>query len=96
MTYVITDLCTREGDCVEVCPVDCIVPGPKGNEEWPLFYIDPDVCIDCGACVPACPPEAIFPEFEVPDERQHMTEVNKEFFVSGPGYWDFDLDEQRH
>ena len=50
MTYVIAETCTREGDCVEVCPVDCIVPGEKGNAEWPLFYIDPDVCIgqNCG------------------------------------------------
>jgi len=95
MTYVITELCTREGDCVEVCPVDCIVPGLKGNTDWPLFYIDPDMCIDCGACVPACPPEAIFPENEVPDDQAHMLEVNKDYFLSGPGYWDFDLDEQR-
>jgi len=96
MTYVITELCTREGDCVEVCPVDCIVPGPKGDEKWPYFYIDPEVCIDCGACVPACPPEAIFPEFELPEDQGHMTEVNKNYFLEGPGYWDFDLDEQRH
>ena len=96
MTYVITELCTREGDCVEVCPVDCIVPAPKGDEKWPLFYIDPEVCIDCGACVPACPPEAIFPEFELAKDQEHMTEVNKNYFLEGPGYWDFDLDEQRH
>jgi ferredoxin--NADP+ reductase len=96
MTYVITGLCTREGDCVEVCPVDCIVPGPKGDTAWPFFYIDPEVCIDCGACVPACPPEAIFPEFEVPTEEQSMIETNKDYFLTGPGYWEFDLDEQRH
>jgi ferredoxin--NADP+ reductase len=95
MAYVITELCTREGDCVEVCPVDCIVPGPKGDSEWPLFYIDPDVCIDCGACAPACPPEAIFPEFEVPDDQEHMIQVNADFFAKGPGYRDFDLDEER-
>jgi ferredoxin--NADP+ reductase len=95
MTYTITELCTREGDCVEVCPVDCIVPGPKDNPEWPLFYIDPDVCIDCGACVPVCPPEAIFPEFEVPPDQQFMTDVNRDYFTKGPGYWDFELEEQR-
>jgi ferredoxin--NADP+ reductase len=95
MTYTITELCTREGDCVEVCPVDCIVPGPKGTADWPLFYIDPDVCIDCGACVPACPPEAIFPEYEVPEGQEHMTEANANYFTAGPGYYDFDLDEQR-
>jgi ferredoxin len=67
MTYIITSLCLRDSGCVEVCPVECIVPG-KPKEEWPLFYIDPDTCIDCGACVPECPYEAIFPEDEVPDD----------------------------
>ncbi len=95
MTYVITELCTREGDCVEVCPVDCIVPGPKGNADWPLFYIDPDVCIDCGACVPVCPPEAIFPELDVPPDQEKTTQANADYFLTGPGYWDFDLEEQR-
>ncbi len=65
MTHVITSLCLRDSGCVEVCPVECIVPG-KPQEEWPLFYIDPDTCIDCGACVPECPYAAIFPEDEVP------------------------------
>ena len=66
MTHVITSLCLRDSGCVEVCPVECIVPGTP-QEEYPLFYIDPDTCIDCGACVPECPYEAIFPEDEVPD-----------------------------
>jgi len=65
MTYVITSLCLRDGGCVDVCPVECIVPG-KPQDEWPAFYIDPDTCIDCGACVPECPFNAIFPEDEVP------------------------------
>ena len=65
MTHIITSLCLRDGGCVEVCPVECIVPGyPK--EEWPWYYIDPDTCIDCGACIPECPYESIFPEDEVP------------------------------
>ncbi len=78
MTYIITSLCLRDGSCVEVCPVDCIVPG-KPKDKWPWFYIDPDTCIDCNACVPVCPYEAIYPEFEVPEdyvaqggERQSM------------------------
>ena len=65
MTHVITSLCLRDGGCVTVCPVECIVPG-QPVDEWPLFYIDPDTCIDCGACIPECPWEAIFPEDEVP------------------------------
>ena len=65
MTHIITSLCIREGSCVTVCPVECIVPG-KPQGEWPWFYIDPDTCIDCGACIPECPFGAIFPEDEVP------------------------------
>jgi ferredoxin len=65
MTHIITSLCLRDAGCVEVCPVECIVPG-KPVDQWPWFYIDPDTCIDCGACIPECPFEAIFPEDEVP------------------------------
>ena len=65
MTHIITSLCLRDGACVEVCPVECIVPGQPQNE-WPWYFIDPDTCIDCGACVPECPYEAIFIEEEVP------------------------------
>jgi ferredoxin len=78
MTYIITSLCLRDSSCVDVCPVECIVPG-QPIDKWPWFYIDPDTCIDCGACVPECPFEAIFPEDEVPvayeargDEVQSM------------------------
>lgn len=66
MTHIITSLCLRDGGCVDVCPVECIVPG-KPQDKWPWFYIDPDVCIDCGACIPECPFEAIFTEDETPD-----------------------------
>ena len=66
MTYIVTSLCLRDLGCIEVCPVECMVPG-KPEEGWPWIYIDPDTCIDCGACVPECPFEAIFPEDEVPD-----------------------------
>ena len=65
MTHIITSLCLRDSSCVEVCPVECIIPG-KPSSEWPWFYIDPDTCIDCGACIPECPYEAIFTEEEVP------------------------------
>ena len=66
MTHIITSLCLRDGGCVDVCPVECIVPG-KPQEKYPWYYIDPDTCIDCGACIPECPYEAIFTEDEVPD-----------------------------
>ena len=41
MPYVITELCTLDGSCVEVCPVACIHTQPNA----PQYYIDPDVCI---------------------------------------------------
>lgn len=95
MAYVITQLCIRAGDCVPICPVECIVPGPKDNTAWPYFYIDPDACIDCGACVPECPTEAIFPEDEVPAQYAADTELNRRFFGEGPGYWSYDLERER-
>ena len=67
MTHIITALCLRDGACVTVCPVECIIPGMPQNE-WPWYYIDADTCIDCGACIPECPFEAIFPEDEVPGD----------------------------
>ncbi len=69
MTHIITSLCLRDGSCVTVCPVECIIPGYP-IEDNPWFYIDPDTCIDCGACVPECPYNAIFPEDEVPSAYQ--------------------------
>jgi len=65
MTHIITSLCLRDSGCVDVCPVECIVPG-NPQDKYPWYYIDPDTCIDCGACVPECPFAAIFPEDEVP------------------------------
>jgi len=69
MTYVITSFCMYDGACVEVCPVECILPG-KPQEEWPTYYIDPETCIDCGACVPECPRDAIYVEDEVPSDYE--------------------------
>ena len=65
MTHIVTSLCLRDGDCIPVCPVRCIVPG-KPVAEWPWVYIDPAACIDCGTCVDKCPYGAIFPDEDVP------------------------------
>src|SRR5262245_24420546 len=80
MTHIITSLCLRDGGCIEVCPVECIVPG-KPESEWPWMYIDPDTCIDCGACIPECPWEAIFPEDDVPGD--HVAKEGQQ--LSRPG-----------
>jgi ferredoxin--NADP+ reductase len=85
MTHVIFDLCIRDGACVEVCPVECIVAG-EPEDKWPWFYIDPDTCIDCGACVPECPVDAIRPEEDLAPEYAESTALNAAFFKEGPGY----------
>ena len=82
MTYVITDLCTKDGACIDVCPVDCIHPRKDEGEfeTVPKLYIDPQVCIDCGACVPVCPPKAIFAQDELPEDKTQFTEVDAEWY----------------
>ena len=75
LAFVITSPCSSEksADCVEVCPVDCIVEGEK------MFYIDPEICIDCGACEAVCPVNAIYMEDEVPLEEQKYIDINRNF-----------------
>lgn len=87
MAHVITRLCIGGGECSEVCPTNCIVPGPKDNKVWPYLYIDPDSCIDCGACVSVCPANAIYPQDEVPAEYAADIALNRKFFTEGPGYY---------
>lgn len=76
MTYVITNLCTNDGACVEVCPVSCIHTRPGA----PQFYIDPEICIECEQCEIVCPVDAIFIDAEVPAEYRASIEVNAAFF----------------
>jgi ferredoxin len=52
MTYKITDDCTKCGDCIDECPVECITEGAEKVE------IDADECIDCGSCAEVCPVDA--------------------------------------
>ncbi len=85
MPYVIVDRCTRDGSCVEVCPVACIHTTPDA----PQFYIDPEICIECEQCFIVCPVEAIFLDTELPEQYQGAAEVNASFFrqnkaVAGP------------
>lgn len=76
MAFVITSTCNGEksADCVEVCPVDCIVEGKD------MYYIDPNLCIDCGACEAVCPVDAIYIEDEIPKEEFEYIAINRKFF----------------
>ena len=84
MTYTICEPCigTKDASCIDVCPVDCIHPRTDSDlfEAVEMLYIDPEECIDCGACEPVCPVTAIFPDFDVPAEWEHYTEMNAAYF----------------
>lgn len=82
MTHVITDRCVMDGSCVEVCPVDCILPA-RDDSDFEIveqLYIDPGLCIDCGSCVSACPIDVIRADFEVADDRAYAIVLNASFF----------------
>ena len=82
MTYVIIGSCVKDDACIEVCPVDCILPRPEDPdfETAEQLYIDPEECIDCDACVEACPVDACFAEDQLPDEWSKFTELNAKYF----------------
>ncbi len=81
MAFVIAEPCidTKDGQCVEVCPVDCIQSLKTANQ----YFINPEVCIDCGSCLPQCPVSAIFEESTLPAEWKEFSEINAAFFRSG-------------
>jgi len=74
--YVITDLCTKDGACVEVCPVACIHTTPDSAQ----FYIDPDICIECEQCEIVCPVDAIFLDTKLPAQYVGSADLNGAFF----------------
>jgi len=47
-------LCTLCGDCIDVCPTDCLLI--RGQIEVVLL---PQSCIQCGVCAAICPVGAI-------------------------------------
>ena len=76
MAFVITSPCEGEkvGECVTVCPVDCIEQGENH------YLIDPEACIDCGACVAVCPVDAIVEEYDLTVEQEPYLEAAERFF----------------
>ena len=82
MAYVITSTCTKDEECIQVCPVDCIHPrkDEAAFESAPHLYVHPTDCIDCGACVPVCPTNSIFPLDEVPEDQKSFIEANAAYY----------------
>lgn len=76
MPYVITELCTKDGACVEVCPVACIHTTPDSAQ----FYVDPEICIECEQCEIVCPVDAIFLDTKLPSEYTPSIDTNARFF----------------
>jgi NAD-dependent dihydropyrimidine dehydrogenase PreA subunit len=49
--------CTGCGDCVEVCPTDCLDMNSEGFRLPVLAW--PHKCVSCGLCAAICPEDAI-------------------------------------
>ncbi|HLE97233.1 MAG TPA: ferredoxin family protein [Candidatus Thermoplasmatota archaeon] len=84
MTRVIVQPCigVKSGECVDVCPVDCIHP-TKDEPDFAnvdMLFINPEECIDCGACEAVCPVEAIFPDDSLPAGQEEFTAKNAAYF----------------
>ncbi len=63
MYDIVKDICEGVGDCVNVCPVDCIKEGDGVNTKGTIYFFIEDTCISCGACLAVCPIEgAILPD----------------------------------
>lgn len=84
MAYVITEGCTKDASCVDVCPVDCIHPhkDEATYEIEEMLHIDPENCINCGACVPVCRVSVIYPAEKVSDHLKPYVERNAASFAT--------------
>lgn len=84
MAFVVTDSCTKDCKCVDVCPVDCIHPRKDSPdfESAPTMFIHPDECIDCGACIPVCETQAIYDSIDsVPASQRDLIEANSAWYT---------------
>jgi ferredoxin len=78
MSYVIVGTCIKDGACVDVCPVDCIHPGPgeADHDAADMLFIDPAVCVRCNACAEICPVDAIMPAEDLPLHLKRYAAIN--------------------
>jgi formate hydrogenlyase subunit 6/NADH:ubiquinone oxidoreductase subunit I len=83
VTFVIAAPCVADYSCVEVCPVNCIGPGPQDPEfqRAEQLYINPQQCIGCGACLEVCPVAAVYSMDSLPAKWQHYAAVNRSYFI---------------
>ena len=82
MAFVIAGACTKDADCVELCPVDCIHPrrDEPDYHKAKTLHIDPNVCIHCGSCFRVCGAKAVFPQDALPRKWSRHEKRNADYF----------------
>jgi NAD-dependent dihydropyrimidine dehydrogenase PreA subunit len=64
---IVSDVCEGVGDCLPICPVECIdwAVGKTNAKGTKYAFINAPECIDCNSCISACPIEgAILDEWK--------------------------------
>jgi ferredoxin--NADP+ reductase len=79
---VITDKCTKDLLCLDVCQPVAIHPTTEepDMDNVTQLYIDPNTCIDCGSCIAVCEQEAIYEVDELPEGMKKFAEINAAYF----------------
>lgn len=71
--YIDPAVCSGCGECIDVCPKDCI----EGKAKY-IHMIDEFDCTKCGKCITACPEEAILRTTgKLPKLPTRLTKVGK-------------------
>ncbi|WOC32919.1 MULTISPECIES: NADH-ubiquinone oxidoreductase-F iron-sulfur binding region domain-containing protein [Caproicibacterium] len=71
--YIDPTLCQGNGDCMDVCPADCI----EGKDGF-ISMIDEFDCTKCGKCVEACPEGAVkYASGHMPPLPERLTRVGR-------------------
>lgn len=71
--YVDPAVCQGNGDCIDVCPADCI----EGRDGY-ISMIDEFECTKCGKCVEACSEGAVrYAQGRIPPLPERLTRVGR-------------------